>query len=115
VPPHGAYCQVVVEQLDPLARRTLSARAVEELFPSTAGLMVSLRAREQRWDAVRTSLLEGGDAVARFRQLVAQMDGDATFRAAVDALGTDLLAQAAAKVAEADVATGGKDWEVENA
>jgi exonuclease SbcD len=115
MPPHGAYCQVVVEQLDPLARRSLSARAVEELFPSAAGLTVSLRAREQHWDAVRTSLLEGGDAVARFRQLVAQMNGDATFRAAVDALGTDLLARGAAKVAEADAATGGKDWEVESA
>ncbi len=115
VPPNGTYCQVVVEQLDPLVRRTLSARMVEELFRGAAGLMVSLRAREQRWDAVRTSLLEGGDAVARFHQLVAQMDGDAAFRAAVDALGTDLLAQAAAKVAEADAATGGKDGEVESA
>ena len=66
VPPDGAYCQVIVEQLDPLVRRALSARVVEELVASAAGLMVSLHAREQRWDAVRSSLLEGGDAVARF-------------------------------------------------
>ena len=114
VPPDGAYCQVIVEQLDPLVRRALSARVVEELFASAAGLMVSLHAREQRWDAVRSSLLEGGDAVARFHQLVAQMDGDAAFREAVDTFGTNLLAQAAAKVAEAEAATSGRDGELES-
>lgn len=115
IPPDGAYCQVTVERLDPLVRRSLTARAAEALFPAAAGLVVSLRAREQRWDAVRTSLLEGGDAVARFQQLVAQMDGDATFRAAVEALGTDLLVKAATLVTEADLAMGGKDGEGDGA
>lgn len=114
VPPDGAYCRIVVEQLDPLVRRTISTRSVEELFSRAAGLMVSLRAHEQRWDAVRTSLLEGGDVVTRYRQLVAQMDGDAAFHASVEALGTDFLVQAAEKVAEADVAMGGKGEEVGN-
>lgn len=111
VPPNGAYCRVVVEQLDPLVRRTLSSRTVEQLFTNAAGLMISLRAREQRWDAVRASLVEGGDVVSRFEQLVGQMDGDAAFRHAVQQLGTDFLEQAATLVTEADLALGGKDGE----
>jgi exonuclease SbcD len=114
VPPDGAYCQVLVEQLDPLVRRTISVRTVEELFAHAAGLVVSLRAREQRWDAVRASLLEGGNAITRFQQLVAQMDGDAAFHASVAALGANLLAQAETKVSEADLALSSGESEVEN-
>lgn len=111
VPPNGAYCRVVVEQLDPLVRRALSSRTVEQLFTDAAGLMISLRAREQRWDAVRSSLVEGGDAVSRFEQLVGQMDGDVAFRKAVQQLGTDFLVHAATIVTEADLALSSKDGE----
>ncbi|MGO8949674.1 MAG: metallophosphoesterase family protein [Ktedonobacterales bacterium] len=114
VPASGAYCQVVVEQLDPLVRRTLSSRTVEQLFANAAGLVISLRAREQRWEAVRSGLVEGGDAVSRFEQLVGQMDGDAAFRLAVQQLGTDFLVRAATMVTEADLALSGKDGEADS-
>lgn len=114
VPPSGAYCRVVVEQLDPLMRRTLSSRTVEQLFSDAAGVVISLRAREQRWDAVRFSLVEGGDAISRFEQLVGQMDGDAVFHQAVQQLGTDFLVRAATIVTAADLALSGKDGEADS-
>lgn len=113
MPPDGAYCQVIVEQLDPLVRRALSTRAIEELFQNAAGLTITLHVREQRWDSARTKLLKGGDIIARFRQLVTQTDGNESFHTAVNTLGTELLTKAATKVIEADVVVNSKDREIE--
>ncbi len=103
VPPDKAYCQVIVERLDPLARRELGIQEVENLFDTATGLMLSLRAREQRWDAVRASLLEGGLPATRYAQLVSQTDGDEAFKVEVLALGQDLLARAYEKIGAEDI------------
>ncbi len=103
MPPDDAYCRVIVERLDPLARRELSSRLVEEIFGSAAALLTSLRAREQRWDAIHSGLVEGGDPVTRFRHLVAQTDGDEAFKGEVLELGETLLARAAERVAAEDL------------
>ncbi len=108
VPPDDSYCQVVVACLDPLARKELSTRLVEEIFAAAAALIVNLRVREQRWDAVRSGLLEGGDPVARYGQLVEQADGDGAFKSEVLALGRQLLTDAYERV-------GAEDAEVEGA
>lgn len=109
VSPSEAYCRVVVENMDPLARRELSSRQVEEIFAGAASLLVSLRARQQHWDAVRADLAEGGTPEARFAQLVAQTDGDQTFREEVLKLGQDLLCRAYEKIGAEDTSVEGDD------
>ncbi len=42
LPPDDAYCHVLVDGLDPLARRELAHRDVEEIFATAAGPMISL-------------------------------------------------------------------------
>lgn len=102
---HDALCRVVVENIDPLARRQLSHRAVEELFDQTASLDVQLRTREVRWEATAAAqgLVGGGSIEARFGELVQQMDGEPSFKAGVLAMGRSFLDVAAAKVLEASV------------
>ena len=109
VPPVDAYCRIVVENMDPLARRELSTRQVEEVFADAASLFVSLRAREQRWDAVRAGLTEGGAPEARFAQLVALADGDQGFKADVLTMGQDLLARAYEKIGAEDTSAESDD------
>lgn len=92
--PANAYCQVIVEGLDPLVRRELKMREVEEIFKESACLSISLSAREQRWEAVHSGLLEGGDPITRFSLLVKQIDGDTSFKNEVQLLGQGLLEKA---------------------
>ncbi len=111
VPPDGAYCRVIVERLDPLARRELAVREVDELFARAAGRIVSLRAREQRWEAVHEGLLAGGSPSARFAHLVLGTDGGEHFKAEVLALGQQLLARAAEQLGRDDAETPDGDGE----
>lgn len=101
----GAHCRVVVENIDPLVRRQMSQRMVEELFEGTASIDVHLRTREARWEATAAAqgLVSGGSIEARFGELVEQMDGDSDFKAGVLTAGHSLLDEAAAKVLEASV------------
>jgi DNA repair exonuclease SbcCD nuclease subunit len=101
--PNDAYCHVLVEGLDPLARRELTHRQVEEIFETAAGRAISLRAREQHWETIREGLVEGGTLDARLVQLVSQLDLDATLAAEVQALGQELLQRAFARVSDDDV------------
>lgn len=111
VPPQGAYVQVLVENLDPLARRELSIREVEEVFGGAAAISVSLRVREQRWETVRASLAAAGTAETRFAEFVNALVDDALLRAEVRALGEDLLVRAAEEVGQEDLAAVGADEE----
>jgi DNA repair protein SbcD/Mre11 len=98
VPPDNAYCQVIVEGLDPLMRRTLAIRDIEEIFERADGTFFSLRAREQRWESLREGLADGGDSLMRFTRLASQLEADATVIADVQALGHDLLTQALSQI-----------------
>lgn len=102
-PPDDTYCRVVVEQLDPLARRELSTSAIEEIFSTAAGRTISIRAREQHWEAIQADMLAGGGPPTRFAHLAANVDGDEGFRADVAALGQDLLSRAAERIAQDEV------------
>jgi hypothetical protein len=98
VPPDNAYCQVIVEGLDPLTRRTLAMRDVEEIFERADGTFISLRAREQRWEALREGLTDSGDPLTRFARLASQLEADTTVIAEVQALGHELLSQALSQI-----------------
>ena len=104
VSPHDTYCQVVVEGMDPAARRVLARREVEEIFANHAGLMLRLEARQPT--PVRGALGAGGDPFARFAALAAADDGDDAFKADLSALGTQLLHEAQRQIVEADAAEG---------
>ena len=99
---HEANCRITVEGLDPLVRRELTIRDIEEIFGGAAALQISLRAREQRWEAVQAGLTEGGQLVDRFAQLVHQLDADAVFKSDVQVLGQDLLTRAAEQLSDAE-------------
>lgn len=103
LPPNDAYCRVLVDGLDPLTRRELAHHDVEEIFASAAGRVISLRAREQHWEAIREGLVEGGTPDSRLAQLVSRLDLDADLVAEVQALGQQLLQQAFARVSADDV------------
>lgn len=109
--PIGAYCQVIVEQLDPLTRRELPMREVEAIFSNAAGIQISLRAREQHWDAIHAGLLEGGDLPTRFAHLVAQTDGDEQFHDEVVTLGQSLLTDASTQVNAEDLGATSREEE----
>jgi DNA repair exonuclease SbcCD nuclease subunit len=98
IPPDNAYCQVIVEGLDPLTRRTLAMRDVEELFERADGTFISLRAREQRWEVLREGIANGGDPFTRFTRLASQLEVDATVIADVQVLGHNLLSQALSQI-----------------
>jgi DNA repair exonuclease SbcCD nuclease subunit len=98
VPPDDAYCQVIVEGLDPLTRRALAMRDVEEIFERADGTFISLRAREQRWEVLREGLADGGGLLTRFARLASQLEADATIIAEVQALGHNLLSQARSQI-----------------
>jgi len=106
LPPEGAICAVAVNELDPLTRRELATRDVTTLFEQAAIVLISLRTREQRWDAVHADLIAGGDPLSRFTQLVAQTDGDEAFRSDVHELGTRLLGRAAAQITAEETGEG---------
>lgn len=111
ISPTNAYCRVVVERLDPLARRQLPMREVEAIFSNAAGLQINLHAREQHWDAIHADLLEGGDPASRFAHLVAQTDGDDLFRDEVVGLGQSLLIEASTQVNAEDVGATSREEE----
>lgn len=102
--PTAAYCQVIVEGIDPIARRELSTRTIEEIFAKAAGLQIQLYTREQHWDSVRNSLRSAGELPIRYTQLVNQMDGDEVFKKEVLVLGNQLLEEASDKIEAEDLA-----------
>jgi len=97
-----ANCRIAVEGLDPLVRRELSVRDVEEIFRAAAAIQISLRAREQRWEAVQAGLTEAGQLGDRFAELVGQLDADASFKNDVQVLGDSFLEQAAEQLSDLD-------------
>lgn len=101
----NTYCRVVVKNVDALARRELSFRIVEEIFPQTVAIDVKLHPKEIRWEATAAAqgLVNGGSLESRFGELVEQMDGDDGFKAKVLASGKSFLDAAADKVMEASV------------
>ncbi|HSH82908.1 MAG TPA: hypothetical protein VLA19_30615, partial [Herpetosiphonaceae bacterium] len=103
LPPEDAYCHVVVDGLDPLARRELALREIEEIFEAGAGRMITLRTREQHWEAIREGLVEGGTLDARLTQLVRRLNLDDATTSEVQTLGQLLLQRAFARVTTDDV------------
>jgi len=103
-----ANCRIKVEGLDPLIRRELNLRDIEEIFGDATALDISLRAREQRWEAVQAGLAEGGQLGDRFGQLVGQLDADASFRQEVQQLGEKSLDQAAEQLSDVDAEDAGR-------
>lgn len=103
----GANSRVVVDGLEPLVRREISIRDVEAIFAASAALQVSLRARDERWDAVRAELARAGTLYDRFGALVGAGDGDGDFKQAVMALGTSLLDEAEEQALSQDASSKG--------
>ncbi len=101
--PDDSYCLIILENLDPLTRRELPLRSVEEIFASGAGRMISLRAREQHWEAIREGLVDGGSLDVRLAQLVQDLDLDEAIASEVQVLALDLLKVAFERVAVDDV------------
>jgi DNA repair exonuclease SbcCD nuclease subunit len=97
-----ANCRVTVEGLDDLVRRELNVREIEEIFPGAAAIQVSLRARQQRWEAVQADLAEGGKLADRFAQLVEQLDDEPAFRSDVMRLGESVLELADVQLSDID-------------
>jgi DNA repair exonuclease SbcCD nuclease subunit len=102
LPPDDAYCRVLVEGIDPLARRELVHRRVEEIFESAAGSLISLRVQEQHWETIREGLIQGGTLEERFTQLVSQRDVSAALAGNIQALGQELLKRASARISTND-------------
>lgn len=91
VEPRSAYCQVIVQGLDPLARRELPRRDIEALFGEAAALQMELHVQELKRGEPAGS---GEDLHARFERLVVRGDGDTAFKDAVRVVGRSLLDRA---------------------
>lgn len=102
VPPADAYCQVIVQGLDPLARKELSRRSLEELFNEASALQIVLLVQDFKRN---TAFEDPGETnlYARFERLVALNDGDKSFKEFVRLGGRNFLDLALKSVETEDV------------
>ena len=103
VSPEDAYCRVVVEGMNTLARSELSERAVGEIFRTAASCRVILRRQEQKFDVAELTSIEGSALIVRFKDIVGQIEADDEFRAQVLTIGEEMLLEAGELVNAADV------------
>lgn len=97
-PPGDAYCRVHVVDIDPLARKELDWREVEDLFTLAADLDRVLKPRDPPWARALAAREAGGAPSDRYDRVVQECDGDEAFRAEVRELGLELLNRAQADV-----------------
>jgi DNA repair exonuclease SbcCD nuclease subunit len=102
LPARDANCRVTVEGLEDLVRREVNVREIEEIFAGASAMQVSLRSREQRWEAVQADIAEGGQLATRFAKIVGQLDAEPAFRSDVMALGESLLELADERLSDID-------------
>ena len=100
--PLDAYCEVVIRNIEPPARRELNLRAVEDLFGNSAGTRVEVNSARTSWAEVQRRIQDVGTPAERFEALAAMTGGDDDFRAEVRDLGLRLLDHADALLIESE-------------
>ncbi len=102
MPPPDAYCQLIVEGMEPHARRELDISDVEALFAGAASLSHSVRSRTQRFEVARAGMADGGRPEDRYTQIVTGMGLEPALQAEVESLGQDFLERATAQISAED-------------
>lgn len=105
VSPQQAYCQVIIDRIDPPARRELSLHELSSLFEGHSALYIQCRVRELTVDEVDRSV-ESTSPMARFQRLAQAQQGDSKFNEAVRDLGISILSEAQTLLNAEDVQGG---------
>ncbi len=103
VPPEEAYCRVVIENMNALARNELSERKILEIFHTAAACRVILRRQEQKFDATELASLENSELIGRYKDIVSQLNAGEEFKDKVRTIGESLLLEAGELLNAADV------------
>ena len=102
LPPVGAYCQIIIENLDSTTKQSLSARNVDILFDDALECKLTLSTFVQPIASYRRDLFSAGDPLTRFRQIVEHWEPDQELRQPVEDLGLELLMYAQEQLSRED-------------